>query len=50
MFRHTQYVVTMNRNPSAKPMPGASTMKISVFVQPDGISATIPTLATAAPA
>jgi hypothetical protein len=36
--------------PSTKPMNGASTMKSSVLVQPDGIRATTPAFAIAAPA
>jgi hypothetical protein len=40
----------MMRNPSTIPISGASTMKISVFVQPDAMIATNPALATAAPA
>ncbi len=41
----------MNVSPSTRPIPGASTMKISVLVQPDvRIGAPGPALATAAPA
>ena len=50
MFRQTQYTATMKMNPSTNPSPGASTMKIKVLVQPAGIRADMPTLATAAPA
>ena len=40
----------MNVSPSTRPMPGASTMKSSVLVQPDATIAAGPALATAAPA
>ena len=41
----------MNVSPSTRPIPGASTMKSSVLVQPDvTMSAPAPALATAAPA
>ena len=39
----------MNVNPSSSPMPGARTMKMSVFVQPLAMIADCPTRATAAP-
>ena len=50
MLRQIQYTATIKVNPSTNPITGARTMKISVLVQPDGISATMPTFATAAPA
>ena len=43
-------IATISMKPSAKPISGASTMKISVLVQPPGSSATWPAFAIAAPA
>ncbi len=48
--RQTQKIRTMKMKPSTKPMPGASTMKMSVLVQPAGMIAARPALAIAAPA
>src|ERR1700683_365294 len=40
----------MTMRPTVRPMNGATTMKIRVFVQPDTMTAPNPALATAAPA
>ena len=42
--------MSSDAEPSTRPIIGARTMKISVLVQPDGMIADQPALATAAPA
>ncbi len=48
--RNTHIVITVVTSPTIRPMTGATTMKTSVFVQPERITAPKPALATAAPA
>ena len=48
--RNIQKSATMNVKPSDRPIAGASTMKISVLVQPLAMITPVPALATAAPA
>ena len=50
MRRNTQRLATIRMKPTLMPMSGATTMKISVRVQPDTMIAAKPALATAAPA
>src|SRR3954470_21211930 len=50
IHRNSQKIDTIRRKPTVSPMKGATTMKMSVFVQPEGMIAMKPALATAAPA
>src|SRR5262245_66661535 len=43
-------MAVITQRPTARPIAGATTMKTSVLVQPAGMMATQPALATAAPA
>jgi hypothetical protein len=48
--RKIHITATMMAKPSSAPMSGESTMKITVFVQPEGRMTPKPCAATAAPA
>ena len=48
--RKTQWLALMMNSPTTSPMSGATTMKMSVFVQPATMIAAKPALAIAAPA
>ena len=49
-LRNTHRLATISSQPTLRPMIGAITMKTSVLVQPETITAEKPALATAAPA